>query len=97
MTKQKYRVFIDDNFHFMDQTQRYASGTFDSYDEAVAKCKEIIDEFLESAIEPCMTAKQLYSSYTMFGEDPYIDGETDKHFSAWNYAEGMCEKMTGIK
>ena len=93
MKKHRFIVMVDDNFHFTDTSERYKAGEYDTYDGAVTKCKAIVDDFLESAIEPNMTSEQLYNSYTMYGDDPYIDGETDKHFSAWKYAEEKSKEM----
>ena len=95
MTKQTYIVKVDDNFHYMDESERYTAGEFNSYDKAVAKCKQIVDEYLESALEPDMTAEQLYGSYTMFGEDPFIIGDTNEKFSSWEYAKERCGEMAG--
>ncbi len=90
MTKKKYKILVDDNFHFMDESERYASGEFATYEEAAVKCKAIVDDFLVSAIEPGMTAEQLFGSYTMFGEDPYIIGGKENSFEAWDYAKKQC-------
>jgi len=87
MSKQKYIVMVDDNFHFMDESERYRDSEYDNYEDAVAKCKSIIDDYLFSALEADMTAEQLYNSYTMFGEDPYITGSGENSFSSWDYAK----------
>lgn len=95
MTKNKYKyiVMVDDNFHFTDENERYNSGEYETYDEAVAKCKAIVDEYLESALEPGITAEQLYTSYQMFGEDPFIIGEKGYTYSSWDYAKGRCSDL----
>ncbi len=93
MKRKTYTVLVDDNFHFMDESERYRSGQYDSLSKAIAHCKMIIDDFLISALEPNITAEELYSSYTMFGEDPYIP-ESDKSFSAWEYAESRSKELT---
>lgn len=94
VTKQKYTVRILDNFHFMDESEEYNSGTFNTYEEAVAKCKRIIDEFLESAHQPGETAEQLYGTYVMFGETPLIDGSKTGDFSANDYCRERCKLIT---
>lgn len=78
----------------MDAGSRYSSGEYDTYKEAVARCKQIVDEYLESALKPGMTAEELYGSYTMFGEDPFIIGDTNKKFSSWDYAKEKSKEMT---
>jgi len=90
MTKQKWIVMVDDNFAFMDPYARYKDGVYDTYDEAVAKCKQIVDEYLESDLKPEDTAETLYTSYTMFGEDPFIIGNPRYKYSSWDYAKERC-------
>ena len=41
-----YKVFVDDNFHYMDESERYVSGEYESYDVVVTACKAIVDEFI---------------------------------------------------
>ena len=48
----KYRVTIADNFHYMDEEERYRSGEFATLEDAIAHCRAIVDEFLDSAFEP---------------------------------------------
>ena len=68
----KYEVFVDDNFHFLDESERYRLGAFETCEEAVAVCKKIVDEFLEKGYKKGMSFKELYEGYTGFGEDPFI-------------------------
>lgn len=92
-----YRVLVDDNFHFMDESERYELGQFATLDEARAASCRIVDGFLLSAFKPGMTPDQLYLGYTSFGEDPFIipdaSEETAVQFSAWDYAKSRCQVM----
>jgi hypothetical protein len=45
----KWIVRVDDNFHYGDEDERYRYGGYDDYDEAVAACRKIVDEYLDSA------------------------------------------------
>jgi hypothetical protein len=89
----EYKLFVDDNYHYMEEEERYCAGSFTSYDEALAKAKEIVDEFLEQGYEPGMTSKELYGGYVGFGEDPFIIPPGDPPFSAWNYARERCKEF----
>ena len=41
-----------------------------------------------------MSAEALYSSYTSFGEDPFIAGHDPRTtFSAWDYAKARCAEL----
>jgi hypothetical protein len=37
----RYVVFVDDNFHHMDESERYKLGEFSSCEEATEACKKI--------------------------------------------------------
>ena len=67
-----YKVLIDDNFHFMDESGRITHGVFATADEAVAACKKIVDDCLVPMLGPGMTARALYEQYMGFGDDPFV-------------------------
>jgi hypothetical protein len=80
----RYTVFIDDNFHYMDESERYKHGEFDDCESAVAACKRIVDEFL-STCDPSGGAEEMYKQYT------------GCKFSAWNYAKERCRELAQKK
>ena len=89
-----YRLLVDDNFHYMGQSERYDSGRFATLEQAIAAAKSIVDSYLSDAHVPGMTADELFRSYTSFGEDPFVVAEggarSDVLFSAWDYARQSC-------
>lgn len=90
-----FQLFLDDNFHYGDESARVPLGTWNTLAEAVSKAVEVIDDYLSSAYTPGMTADELMASYCLFGEDPFvIDTESTSHrvlFSAREYARVQCE------
>ena len=42
-----YQVFVDDNYHYMDEDERYKHGDFATFEEALTACKTIVDEYLQ--------------------------------------------------
>ncbi len=82
-----YQVYCDDNFHFTDEDERGYIGEFATAEEAIAKCKEIVQESVEHCRKPGMTAAQIYEAYVGFGDDPFIKGV---EFSAWDYAKQLA-------
>lgn len=66
-----YTVFVDDNFHYMDESERYQLGEFKDCASAIAACKRIVDEFLAGCDLDC-TPAELNHQYVSFGEDPWI-------------------------
>ena len=90
-----YTVYVDDNFHYQDEDERYKLGDFETLEAAVTACKGIVDDFLKANYKPGMSAVELHRHYTGFGEDPFITGATGPSpFSAWEYARERCEAIT---
>lgn len=84
MGQYKYTVYVDDNFHYMDESERCKLGEFDDCAAAIAACEQIVDEFL---LPNCGQCEDLYVTYTMFGDDPYIlTDDPNCKFSARDYA-----------
>jgi len=90
-----YVVYVDDNFHHRDESERYKLGEYKSCREAVAACVKIVEEYLEQGYSDTVTYEELYQGYTTFGEDPFIISK-DKNcsFSAWDYAKKRCRELT---
>jgi hypothetical protein len=89
----KYKVLVDDNFHYMDEDERYALGEFDTAEGAIAACKKIVDNCLGRSHKPGITSRELFEDYVGFGEDPFIVPQTEPHFSAWDYARERCMEI----
>ncbi len=98
MTTQRITVFVDDNYHYQDEDERYQLGNFDTIEAAITACQRLVDEYLEEArgdsIPPIASAADLYQGYTMFGPDPFVVGAAENvPFSAWKYAEQRCQEI----
>ena len=90
-----YVVMVDDNFHYMDEDERYKHGEFADAGLAIGHCRRIVDEYLESAYKAGMSASELWDSYVSFGEDPFILSvdAPEVRFSAWEYAKERCRVL----
>ena len=91
----KYKVCIDDNYHYMDESERYSAGSYDSLEEAIAKCKAMTIDSLESFYEKGITPEKLSAQWAMFGEDPFIIGaDGSVPFSARKFiTPELCKKI----
>ncbi len=88
-----YTVYVDDNFHYMDKSERYKLGEFDDCLSAVAACKQIVDECL-NACDSRKGAQEMFKQYTTFGEDPWVSSDDpDCKFSAWGDAKERCQEL----
>jgi hypothetical protein len=96
----RYKVLVDDNFHYMDEDERSEYGVFDSIEAAAAACRQIVDRSLQHLYKPGMTAAELYDQYTSFGDDPFIvplgGGGAPARFSAWGYARDRCAAICAV-
>jgi hypothetical protein len=92
-----YRVMVDDNFHYMDEDERYELGAFANLDAALAAAQAVVDNYLAAAYSPGMTPRDLFENYTTFGEDPFIlaPDHNGVSFSAWEYAKQRCDDLCG--
>lgn len=89
-----FRVLVDDNAHYQEEHERYELGAFATYEEALAVCRRIVDEFLDRQYAPGMAGDCLYELYVSFGEDPFISPRgPEPRFSAWSYARQQCDGL----
>jgi len=98
----QYTVMVDDNFHYMDQDERWQYGTFANANEAIAACRYLVEQSLAEHYKPGMTAGELCAQYTSFGDDPFViapEACEKVRFSARDYAseraEAMCTQAPG--
>jgi hypothetical protein len=88
-----YTVFVDDNYHYMDESERYKLGEFSDCASAVAACKRVVDEFFATCnLES--TDAELLTQYIHFGEDPWISSDDSAcRFSARDYARERAKEL----
>lgn len=95
----KHRVTIADNFHYMDASEYIDGGEFETYDDALARARTIVDESLESTWQPGDSPDALMARYTQFGDDPFIVPPGEPPFSAREYArmrvDAVCHEREG--
>ena len=87
-----YTVFVDDNYHLADESDRYKLGEFADCASAIASCQEIVNEYF--ATRSTGTPRELLLSYYRFGKNPWISSDDpDCTFSAWTYAKQRCVEL----
>jgi hypothetical protein len=94
-----YKVLIDDNFHFMDESERVTYGVFATANEAIAECKAIVDECLEPMLQSGMTATALYEqcpSIPMTHGWPSQPGDMPKN-GARSFARRLRRRNGGLR
>jgi hypothetical protein len=93
----RYKVVVDDNFHYMDEDERSEHGTFATAAEALDACRRRVDESLLPEFKDGDTADELYERYASFGDDPFVVvlGDAPKvEFSAHIYARERAHELT---
>jgi hypothetical protein len=97
-TSGKYVVMVDDNYHHMDESERYKHGEYNTCEEAVNACKQITIDSLKHCYKEDMTAEELYENYMIFGDDPFILSEDKScEFSAWDFAKSYSHTLVSSK
>lgn len=95
----RYKVMVDDNFHYHEADERWEKGTYESAEGALAACREIVDRSIAEEYRPGISSAALYDRYTSFGDDPFImvvDGvDEGAAFSGWTYAKERCRVICG--
>jgi hypothetical protein len=92
----RYKVMVDDNFHYMEEDERWEFGTFATAEQAIAACRKVVDESLVAEYRPGISADQLFERYTSFGDEPFIiapSGAAKVDFSARDYARSRAELL----
>jgi len=94
MENAKFKVYIDDNFHCMQEDYRCEHGEYNTYEEAVEECKKIIEKNFKYYYKPGASAEEMLENYKFQGDDPFVVPEPEgKHFSAWDYADRRAEEL----
>src|SRR3954447_4519869 len=93
----KCRVLVNENARYMDESERSDHGVFASAEDALAACKAMIDDELNTMHSPGMSAEELYRLYIGFGPDPFVvpldPDDASIEFSAWSYAKQRCKEV----
>jgi hypothetical protein len=93
----KCRVLMNENARYMDESERSDHGVFANAEEAIAACKAMVDDELNTMQRPGMSAEELYRLYVGFGPDPFViplnPNDPEIEFSAWSYAKERCKEL----
>jgi guanosine-3',5'-bis(diphosphate) 3'-pyrophosphohydrolase len=92
----KFHLRVYDNFHYMDESEAYNYGQFDTYEDALIAAKAIVDEFFEHNWKSGITSDYLLIQYCLYGEDPIIlpnESNKNESFSAQTYANNNAEEI----
>lgn len=69
-----FKVLIFDNFHFTDEDGQYSGGTFETLEEALAKCRRVLEADLAHLYQEGMTAEDLFDAWMSFGDSACVLG-----------------------
>lgn len=95
-----FHLRVYENSHYMDESEAYNHGDYDTYEEALIAAKAIVDDFFEHNWETGITPESLIGQYCLYGDEPIIlpdeHGELES-FSARTYAKisagEICRKL----
>jgi hypothetical protein len=90
---QQWYVKVYDNFHYMDESETYRMGPYESAAAALAIARGVVENSLRQSLASLSTTTDLDAlirNYRMFGEDPTVEGEHPVAFSAWDYVDQIA-------
>ncbi len=91
-----FTVYVDDNFHFMDENSRWEKGPYSTYEEALKYCEYLVGINMEEMAEGGKkTGAEALGAYAMYGDDPWISPTPEgvPKFSARKYAKTLADAM----
>jgi hypothetical protein len=88
-----YAVVLEEGSSCMGGDEREVDSTHETYEAAVARCRELVDESLERLAAKARTAEELLRTYLAVGPEPFTDPAGDPPFVARRYAEERCRRM----
>jgi hypothetical protein len=88
-----YTVYLDENSHTADDEGRYRHGEYETAEAAIAECRRIVDDFLEPLRKPGTSSEELFRSYCLFAEEPFVVSSPPVRFSAREYALERCKAL----
>jgi hypothetical protein len=90
-----YNIKIDDNYHYMDESERRDGGIYDTPEKAMEECERITTQSLNELYEEGMDPIKLSSRWSLFGDDPFISGDDGSvPFSARTFVtEELCKQV----
>ncbi len=89
----QYHLRVYDNSHYMDESEAYDHGEYETYEEAEIAARGIVNEFLHFNWRRGMTSDKLIELYCLHGEDPVIlpvKYPEGKGFSARDYVNEVA-------
>ena len=96
----KFHLRVYDNYHYMDESEAYNHGKYNTYEDALIAAKAIVDEFFEENWKRGINPDDLIGQYSLYGEDPVIlpnEPGKQERFSARTYANTsaaeICRKL----
>ena len=87
----KCRVLMNENARYMDESERSDHGVFANADEAIAACKAMVDDELNTMWKPGTTATELYALYIAL--DPTLSSfPSIRKIRTWNSRRGRMPR-----
>lgn len=87
MQEQKYIILVTDHARTGEPDGEYKKGEYGSFEEAVAVCKEIIEESLDELYSQGMSEEDLMKRFVVFGLEAYCEG-----FDSFSFAKECALK-----
>jgi hypothetical protein len=91
-----YKILVLDNWHFMDEDEEYELEPLPTAEAAITLARRRLDADLLHLFTPGMTAAELYSYWSTFGELPVVKPVGDEPRVAWSELNYARERAAAI-
>ncbi|MCX7799665.1 MAG: hypothetical protein N2109_04910 [Fimbriimonadales bacterium] len=90
-----FAVVLEEFASCMVGEEREVDPLHDSYESALRRCRELVDESLMRLAPTAASAEDLFERFLAAGPEPFIDPPGEEPFVARRYAWERCRRMLG--
>ena len=83
----KFHLRVYDNFHYMDESEAYNHGEYETYEEALIAAKAIVEEFFVGNWKTALTARDLAAQIYLGSFESSQKREITKYLTSFKTKE----------
>jgi hypothetical protein len=91
-----WQVYVEDRERYMDNDSRSLYSEHETREEALSAARALVERSLEELRAPGQSAEQLFSLWSLFGQDAYlVPDDSEGRFSGQDYARERVAQLAG--
>lgn len=88
-----FTVVLEEVASCMGGDEREVDGAYATYEEALARCRALVDQKLQELARKCRSVQDLWQKFQTSGVEPFIDPPGEPPFIAAEYAQSQCRSV----